>query len=66
MRGAAQKNLSKDIVISEPFPELSLAAQSAAANQVMRTEWARSQVSIELAQLARARAALLFEVFGDN
>lgn len=64
--GAAQKNLSKDIVISEPFPELSLAAQSAAANQVMRTEWARSQVSIELAQLARARAALLFEVFGDN
>ncbi len=64
--GAAQKNLSKGLVVSEPFPELSLAAQAATAKRVETLDNARARAAREADELSQARAALMFRVFGGN
>lgn len=62
--GAAQKNLSKKLVTSEPFPKLTLASQESAAHKVAASEMAQSRSKEGSAALARVRAALLTEIFG--
>ena len=64
--GAAQKNLSKGLVVSEPFPALSVADQAAAAKQVIGLDRARGKVTGECAALTTLRKALLAEAFGDK
>ncbi|MGO4192978.1 restriction endonuclease subunit S [Arthrobacter sp. YAF17] len=64
--GAAQKNLSKVLVVSEPFPALSVADQAAAVKQVIGLDVARGKVTAECTALTTLRAVLLAEVFGGN
>ena len=64
--GAAQKNLSKGLVVSEPFPDLPAAVQAAAVTRVIALDRARDVVLSEAQRLAALRAALLADVFGGN
>lgn len=64
--GAAQKNLSKGLVVSEPFPALSVAEQATSLKQVIGLERARHKVSGELDALKTLRSSLLTDIFGGN
>lgn len=62
--GAAQKNLSKALVVSEPFPALPVSDQIQAVNQVIEIDLARGRVASEVRRLAALRSSLLTEIFG--
>lgn len=64
--GAAQKNLSKALVISEPFPDLDVDQQRDAVRCVVSIERALVPVGAESASLATLRSSLLNDIFGDN
>ncbi|WP_100814617.1 restriction endonuclease subunit S [Microbacterium lacus] len=64
--GAAQKNLSKALVVTEPFPNLSRESQKAAAQKVLALNTARDQAISEATELSRVRSALIAEIFGGN
>jgi type I restriction enzyme S subunit len=64
--GAAQKNLSKGLVVSEPFPDLPVNEQRAAVQQVIRIDGACGELKTELNRLNVLRSSLLAEVFGGN
>ena len=64
--GAAQKNLSKGLVMSEPFPDLPVEEQRAAVQHLKRIDIARGELKTELDRLSVLRSSLLAEVFGDN
>ena len=64
--GAAQKNLSKGLVVSEPFPELSLDAQAATAKRIEALDNARARAAREADELSLVRAAIMSRVFGGN
>lgn len=63
--GAAQRNLSKSLVISEPFPGLAVEEQHAAVRSVKALDAAALAVDIELQTVHSLRGALLARVFGD-
>lgn len=62
--GAAQKNLSKGLVISEPFPRLSIEEQTRAANRVSILDRSFLQLNSEKVSLDSLRAALVSDIFG--
>jgi type I restriction enzyme S subunit len=64
--GAAQKNLSKSLVVSEPFPDLSVDVQVAAASHVSALDRTRDRGADEITALRTIRTSLLFEVFGSS
>lgn len=64
--GAAQKNLSKALVVTEPFPNLSRESQVAAARKVVALDQTRGQLSNEASELSRVRDVLIAEIFGGN
>lgn len=64
--GAAQKNLSKALVVTEPFPNLSRESQVAAARKVEALDRTRGQVGSEVSELSRVRDVLIAEIFGGN
>ncbi|TWE10472.1 restriction endonuclease subunit S [Rudaeicoccus suwonensis] len=64
--GAAQKNLSKGLVTSEPFPDLPVQDQSSAVAQVIAIDQARDQLRSEADELAELRVSFLAEIFGGN
>lgn len=64
--GAAQKNLSKGLVVSEPFPDLSVGDQATAVKQVIAIERAREHAHSETGRLTTLRASLLNKIFGNS
>lgn len=62
--GAAQKNLSKGLVVSEPFPGLSVNEQRTTVQKIMRIDVAREELKVELNRVLVLRSSLLAEVFG--
>lgn len=64
--GAAQKNLSKSLVVTEPFPKLSRESQREAASKIVTLDRTRAQVSREASELLQVRDALIAEIFGGN
>lgn len=64
--GAAQKNLSKGLVISEPFPSLSVADQATAVQHVIDLDRANDEVAAEVTALTSLRSSLLADIFGGS
>ncbi|CAH0168577.1 restriction endonuclease subunit S [Plantibacter cousiniae (nom. nud.)] len=64
--GAAQKNLSKGLVVSEPFPEMSLETQAATAKRIEALDDAQTHAAREADHLLQVRAALMSHVFGGS
>ncbi|WP_447039998.1 restriction endonuclease subunit S [Streptomyces sp. DSM 118878] len=64
--GAAQKNLSKQLVVTEPFPDLPVAEQAAAVEQVIEIDRVRNRVIDESKALSTLRSSVLAEIFGGN
>ncbi|OAK52988.1 restriction endonuclease subunit S [Rhodococcoides kyotonense] len=64
--GAAQKNLSKKIVISEPFPDISIVDQLFAAERVETIDKSTDAQKAELDHLRALRTSLLSSIFGDS
>ena len=64
--GAAQKNLSKSLVVTEPFPKLSRESQREAARKIVTLDRARAQARREASELLQVRDALIAEIFGGN
>ncbi|MGK5738920.1 restriction endonuclease subunit S [Micromonospora sp. URMC 103] len=62
--GAAQKNLSKALVVSEPFPRLPVSDQRTLVRRVKALDRVGDHVSRELQSISAARAALIAEIFG--
>lgn len=62
--GAAQKNLSKALVVSEPFPDLSVEEQRLVVRSVIALDRVTTAVGGELEALRHFRASLLAEIFG--
>lgn len=62
--GAAQKNLSKSLVVTEPFPALSVADQRTAVAQVVALDQVRSLIADDLAALEVLRESLMADIFG--
>lgn len=62
--GAAQRNLSKALVTSEPFPEISVSDQREAVRQVIELERARDRITAEAERLSVLSSSLLAEIFG--
>lgn len=61
--GAAQKNLSKALVISEPFPLVPLDHQVTKADEVSHLDHSAHDATAEREALAAVKSALLAEVF---
>jgi type I restriction enzyme S subunit len=64
--GAAQKNLSKGLVVSEPFPALSVNDQTQAVIQVIAVDLARDQAASEVRRLTALQTSLIAELFGGK
>lgn len=64
--GAAQKNLSKGLVGSEPFPEMSVADQATAVQQVKSLERTREIVARESDAVRALGISLLADIFGGS
>jgi type I restriction enzyme S subunit len=64
--GAAQKNLSKALVITEPFPNLSRDSQLAAKKKVLALDRARGKAASEVTELSRVRDSIVAQIFGGN
>lgn len=64
--GAAQKNLSKKIVLSEPFPDISIVDQLYAAERVETIDRSTDAQKAELDHLRALRTSLLSSIFGDS
>lgn len=62
--GAAQKNLSKALVLSEPFPVLSVSDQAIAVKQVIALDRGREMVAAEAQRLVALRLGLFATIFG--
>lgn len=64
--GAAQKNLSKKIVLSEPFPDISIVDQLYAAERVETIDKSTDAQKAELDHLRALRTSLMSSIFGDS
>lgn len=64
--GAAQKNLSKALVVTEPFPDLPLSKQTQAVALLVETDSASAKVKTESGRLAELRASFLVDIFGGD
>lgn len=64
--GAAQKNLSKALVLSEPFPAMSVAEQTKVVRRVVDLDRARAKVSAEQYAATALSASLMTIVFGGS
>lgn len=64
--GAAQRNLSKGLVVTEPFPSLSVAEQKSAVRHVIALQRASDVVAKEREALMTLRSSLLAEIFGGS
>ena len=62
--GAAQKNLSKALVLSEPFPDASLGEQQLSVSQWAQMSNARRTIETGLERLAALRKSLLESLLG--
>ncbi|MEE2032970.1 restriction endonuclease subunit S [Rhodococcus chondri] len=63
--GAAQKNLSKAAVVSEPFPSLSIVDQKAAVARLVTVDVTVASVLRESNELRAAVAAIMDSIFGS-
>ena len=64
--GAAQKNLSKGLVVSEPFPDLSVSDQKLRVEYVIQLDHVRNEICAEAGALAALHASLMTDIFGGN
>jgi restriction endonuclease S subunit len=62
--GAAQKNLNKSLVTSEPFPDLDVRDQAAAVEQIIRLDRSKKLAMAEVVALSELRSSFLAEIFG--
>ncbi|MGN9808154.1 restriction endonuclease subunit S [Micromonospora sp. BQ11] len=62
--GAAQKNLSKALVINEPFPNLGISDQRAVVRSVVALDRVAENLAVELQRLSEVRKTLLADIFG--